>query len=336
MQKFFAEEVKDTVEKVSALGQGFRFVVLSDSHLDPQLPQWLARQKHSYENIRAVCHALQVDAIFHLGDILYARKLQDAEDFWTDENVDKWFAFTQEQLREANENAFFVAGNHDEKAVREPDRTKYYRRMVATQKERITGIVENEPYYYVDFPAKRVRCICLMSSYRENGERYLGFCPKQSKWLAQEALLAPDGWQILLFSHIYPGSISPWYPPKENNDEFARLLTAFQNKTQFVSPEFSADFSTAGTAKLVALFAGHSHADWVELPDRLPCAVVMVGCNHVHMPTDEPDWPLPEGSTVARRAYDTVTEDLWDLAVLGKDAIHTVRFGAGEDRCIEL
>lgn len=335
MQAYFVEEVKDTAQKVAALGEGFRFVVLTDSHLDPQIPQWLARQRESYENIGALCRQVQVDAIFHLGDILYANKLYDAEIFWTDENVDKWLAFTRQQLCAANENAFFVAGNHDERAVEEPNRAKYYRRMVAPQRQRITGIVENEPYYYVDFPEKKVRCICLMSSFREKGEKYYGFCPEQSRWLAREALLAPDGWQILLFSHIYPGPISRWYGTKENNDTFVRLLTAFQNKTTFVSPELSADFGNAGTARLAALFVGHSHADWVEQPGKIPCPVVMIGCNHVHMPTDEPDWPIPDGSTVARRAYGTVTQDLWDVAVLGEKQLHTVRFGAGDDRCIK-
>lgn len=336
MQPYFLEEVKDTVQKVSALGQGFRFVLLSDSHLDPQIPQWLARQQHTYENIRAVCREVQPHAIFHLGDLLYAANGDDAEAFWTDERVDEWFAFSRQQLLCACENSYFVAGNHDERAVDEPDRAKYFRRMVAPQRDRITGIVENQPYYYVDFPDHQVRCICLMSSYREKGEQYYGFYKEQMDWLSQNALQAPDGWRILLFCHIYPGQISPYSYTKDNVEEFIGLLHAFQRKESFTSPVFSGDFRQSTTAKLAALFVGHSHADWVQLPGRLPCPVVMIGCNHVHMPTLDPDWPIPADGSVAHREYDTVTEDLWDMVVLQEDVLRTVRFGAGEDRTIEL
>ena len=203
--------------------------------------------------------------------------------------------------------------------------------MVLPQRRRITGIVENEPYYYVDFPEKQVRCIFLMSSHQENGEQCYGMYKKQADWLSTDALQAPDGWKILLFSHVHPGPVGY---SKENIEEFVGLLWAFQEKTRFTSEVFSADFRNATSAKLAALFVGHSHVDWVEQPGRLPCPAVMIGSNCVHMPSAEKGWPMPDGAEVPRRIYGTVTEDLWDVVVVKDDGIHTVRFGAGEDRFI--
>ena len=71
MEKFFENEVKDTVQKLNQLKEEgcFCFNVVTDSHVSPTNPQWVARQWHTFQNIKAVNQGAEVDAIFHLGDI---------------------------------------------------------------------------------------------------------------------------------------------------------------------------------------------------------------------------------------------------------------------------
>jgi hypothetical protein len=47
---------------------------------------------------------------------------------------------------------------------------------------------------------------------------------------------------------------------------------------------------------------------------------------------------MPKGSSAPDRAYGTVTEDLWDAVVFnpGAHTIDLIRFGAGEDRHVDL
>jgi len=209
---------------------------------------------------------------------------------------------------------------------------------VEFQKDRITGCVKNEPYYYVDFADVKVRAICLMSNYREDGKDYYGVYKEQVDWLAQDALLAPDGWHILLFTHIGPveglGYVSH---SNDNITEFAAFLTAFQNKEKFASSVFSVDFRNAGTAKIVAMFVGHGHTDWILKPGILPCYLVETGSSLSHMPKRE-TWTMPADAVVPKREYNTVTEDIWDAVVFNpqKGTLDMIRFGAGDDRHIDL
>lgn len=340
MEQHFLLETEDTVRKLNSLQtpNTFSFSLITDSHIDPLNPKFVARQTHAYENMQAVHRQAQIDAIFHLGDIPWCCERPETREQWDTPTTEKWLNWTKEQLCKANANSFFVAGNHDAEWALEPEQAVYYRRMVEFQKERITGLVENKPYYYIDFPEKKVRCICLMSSFRENGECYYGYYPEQAKWLAEDALRAPDGWGIFLFTHIYPDDTSKYSGQKDNGKEFIRFLWAFHNKQRNDCPLFPADFTDAGTAKLIAMFIGHEHCDWIQAPGELPCYVVETGCNLTHVPRHGFGWGLPSGSTVQRRAYNAVEEDLWDTVVYDpeKQTLELIRFGAGGDRHISL
>ena len=69
-----------------------------------------------------------------------------------------------------------------------------------------------KPYYYVDFPEKRVRVIVLCSHFYEIDEelemyeKYDGFDMAQRRWFAGEALNAPEGYTALIVSHTIPNS----------------------------------------------------------------------------------------------------------------------------------
>lgn len=343
MENYFSAEVKDTVEKLKALREDgcFCFNVIADSHIAPTNPQWFGRQMHTFENVKAVNEGAPMDAIFHLGDVLgcvdgFTENF--AVKYWNEENVKEWFGIFKKEMTAANPNSYFVAGNHDNLKAGEPNRAEWYREMVEFQRDKITGLVPDEPYFYVDFEASKVRAICMMSNYREGEHKNYGIYPKQVEWMVNDALKAPDGWSILLFSHIYPVNAGVDSATQDNTEEFAGLMRAFQNKEKFESEVFSGDFTRGyGDAKIAAMFVGHGHVDWLSPPDALPFYVVETGSNHVHVP-DRSNWRMPDDAVVPPREYDTVTEDLWDAVVYNpkKGSIDVIRFGSGEDRHIEL
>lgn len=342
MENFFKAEIKDTVQKLNALKEDgcFCFNVITDSHVSPTNLQWLGRQQHTFENVKAVNNAAKVDAIFHLGDMLGCVDCiteNFAAKYWTEENVKEWFGIFKKELTDANPRSYFVAGNHDNLKAGEPNRENWYKEMVEPFKNKISGYQKGEPYFYVDFPESRVRAICLMSNYREGNHKNYGIYPKQVEWLVENALNVPNEWSILLFSHIYPANIGVGSAIQDNTEEFAGLLTAFQNKEKFESEVFSGDFRNSGNAKIVAMFVGHGHVDWVHAPDILPFWVVETGSNHVHVP-ERSSWDMPDDAVVPPREYNTVTEDLWDAVVYNpkKKTIDVIRFGSGEDKHIDL
>ncbi len=345
MQKFFECEAEDTIEKLNALKEEgcFCFNVITDSHVSPTNPQWIARQWHTFENVKAVNEGAKVDAIFHLGDLFgCVDGINEgfAVKYWDEENVKEWFGIFKRELTAANPNAFFVAGNHDNLKAGEPTRQSWYREMVEPVKDKLSGYREGEMYFYVDFPESSVRAICLMSNFRdgEKGEhKNYGIYPEQVEWLVNDALKVPNGWSILLFSHIYPANIGVDSATQDNTEEFAELLKAFQNKEKFESEVFSGDFRGYSDAKIVAMFVGHGHVDWLRAPKELPFWTIETGSNHVHEPTPD-NWRMPNDAVVPRREYGTVTEDLWDTVVYNpkKKTIDIIRFGSGEDRHIDL
>ncbi len=342
MQEFFKNEFKDTLNKLNSLYEDgcLCFNIITDSHVYPPYEEWLSRQWHTFENVEAINKAAKVDAIFHLGDMFWTNGSKETIDFWNTENLEKWMDVFKERLCAANPYTYFIAGNHDNEKCGEPNQESWHRRMVEFQKDKITGFVPDRPYYYVDFESAKVRAVCMLSNFREgehNQHKNYGIYPEQVEWLISDALKVPDGWSILLFSHIYPVNEGNDSAQQDNTEEFAGLIRAFQNKEKFQSDIWSADFSDYGNAKIVAMFVGHGHVDWLHGPDELPFYVVETAANHVHVP-ERSSWRMPEDAVVPPREYGTFTEDLWDTVVYNpqKGRIDIIRFGAGEDRHIEL
>ncbi len=340
METFFIKEVERTSKKIKELKKEgcFCFNVVADSHVYPPNPEWLARQNHTFENLKAQNENAPIDAMFHLGDLFWTDGQPEATAFWSKENVDKWFHIFFSEFKKANERSYFVAGNHDNVGCSEPERAYFYKEMIEPNRESITKTVKNEPYYYVDFPENSVRAIVLMSNYLEDGHKNYGIYSEQVAWLRDEALLAPSGYTIFLFSHIFPQNIGIDSAKKDNVDEFSAFLRAFNNREKNDCEKFPSDFSNLKTdAKIEALFVGHGHVDWIARPSALPFWTIETGANHVHVPS-RANWKMPEDCTVAERAYQTVTEDLFDTVVWNpkERTLDIIRFGAGEDRKIFL
>lgn len=333
MEEYFRKEAQLTAQTIAELKKegGFVFTLLADSHLNPTREQSVKKYEHTLENIAAVHKMADIDAIFHLGDIIFVNGSTVTSEYWTWERYHAVEQQLKDTLLACNPESFFVAGNHDGPGAIPAQPQQWYENMIAFHGDRVSS-VKDEGYYFVDFPEYRVRAICLMDTMRVDDEVFYGYQPDQLSWLARQALDIPEGYKVLLFSHI------TLHNGKQSNEivnrqELEGLLTAFQKKAVYQGELVQADFTGRKEGEISAIFGGHGHVQWSGFTENLPFRVVETPCNMVHMPHHSTSWNLTPGFVPAEREMGTVTEDLWDTVVFDtkNNCLHMVRFGSGED-----
>lgn len=327
----FKEEIDNTVRKLLKYRSPDRFIfnIVTDTHLFPDDRQSMARFEHSIENLCAVSAAVRPNCIFHLGDMLWWNPQVDNPTYWNEERTAGTLNYARSEFLSCNKNTFFVPGNHDGAGASEPNPSVWSRQMVDLHKSSVTHH-SGVGYYFVDFKEYKLRAVILMSCFKTPDGVHYGYFKDQLLWLCREALQVPKGYQILLFAHMTP--VGPTVGRFHNADLFCELMTAFSTRTVFRSADFSHDFKNA-EGSVSAMFVGHGHVDWSEKFSCLPCRVIETACNLLHVPQFG-KWPIPENGEPRPRAYGTVTEDLWDTAVLNMKTgqLDIVRFGSGADR----
>ena len=334
----FKEEIKRVTDKINKLKNEntFIFSIVTDIHLYP-MPYRTDNNLYysqSVENMRAVNSQTHHDILFHLGDVLGVGGFKVPPEYWTREKVEATLMRNRRDYENAFEKVYYVAGNHDGDFASVPIPDQWYRLMLAHQ-----GIeVKKEKdtiYYYVDFPEKKVRAICLMSSYHDGNGSYFGYDKPQLEWLCKEALMVPQGYKILVFSHISPIDV----PSRklDNVSDFRGVFEAYKNRTSFEGNRITVDFSDA-KGELVAHFGGHTHADWVAEKGAFPMRVIETASNLPHYA--ENDWKIQQGAISRMRNgnENDKTADLWDTVVydMKKNTLEIIRFGSGEDRRVVL
>ena len=183
------------------------------------------------------------------------------------------------------------------------------------------------PYYYVDDPVSRTRCIFLASERYEMEEehklfqKYHTFGLKQLKWL-EEALKPEAGWNVMIFSHAIPGSRfeTGVKPPSYMGYAIDKTLAILQKAVRDHGIHF------------VAWVCGHYGYD---------CEIQELAMNHIALGGLSafpcPGVEIPEARRQMERTVGTEMEDLWDAFVLKakERKLYIFRFGAGDDRVVD-
>ena len=154
------------------------------------------------EQLKILDETLHLDFLVHLGDILRGGSPEKISRRILREELAAWRDCI------ANGSLYVTQGEKD------GWRDESFRGQLVTgiMTERVwqqdTG---HAPYYYADAPESCTRLIFLHSCRCEyDGEnkmfrRYPEFAMEQLAWLKNQALEAPDGWNVLVFSHAIPG-----------------------------------------------------------------------------------------------------------------------------------
>ena len=173
------------------------------------------------------------------------------------------------------------------------------------------------PSYYEDVANGSLRLVFINSFSPLRQNRY-GFVKEQLGWFRHTLWTTPLGAKVLVFSHVPPvAEIHVWSDTILNGEEALQILEKFHRWRG---------------RPVLGWIHGHNHADLIYRKRAFP--VIGIGCAKLedfleHKPEGGVTWPREKG---------TRTQELWDLLLihLSKKSMDFLRFGAGEDRHVEL
>ncbi len=295
---YFQAETLLTVEKVwNCLldEEDLAFAVITDTHYVNN-GTW----ERSAYNLQQVVTRLPLNGIIHLGDLTDGI-LPIAQ---TKESVE----YVMADMKRTGLPVYFCCGNHDSNYF-------YNNPEKMTEREMSVYYLRKErPWYYVDYPAQKLRILYLYSfDYREK-IRY-GFPIEELEWIKETLEDMEDEWAVLVCSHVPPlPEIHFWSDQIRNGEALLEILEKYH----------------AEGKKVLAYVHGHNHGE--QIYTRRPFPIVSLGCNKMEDFQDR----KPRGSWTYTRRQGTVTEDLWDVMIVHADhsGIDFIRFGAGEDKHI--
>lgn len=330
----FLREIERVSERVNKLKNEntAAFVLVTDIHLAPLRPT--EYYTTSIENIKRIGENTGVDTLFHLGDTIGVCESTPGED-WRQVWVDATLRKDLRSFGSAVKNCYFVPGNHDGIFALPPN-PKVWGPMMLPKESANVHVHPEILSYYVDDPEHKVRYVCFMSSCSDDEQNvYYGYQPSVIRWLASEALCAPDGYSIFFFTHIAPCDFDA-KDIKVGKSEMFDLVKAFCEKSVFKMGDYTVDYS-GNRAYLICFFVGHGHVDWICDDERFPCPVIETASLLPHDPSLNPSWGRPKDSLGRARSDRDETLNCFDIVLFDSQTsdLNLIRFGAGEDRMLK-
>jgi len=306
IKDYFESEMEDTVSKVRALQTepNLTFFYITDIHA------YLVSGKEelyktSVNNMRYLLTEVPCDGVVNLGDSI--------DGYSTAAIAKNYGNMITKEFRKIGVPYYYAIGNHDDNRYHSDSTSE---RLAASDRYQIlvsaSKRVVPDQYglnFYVDYPEFKIRMIFL------NGVSNYGysFSANTCTWFSNVALDTPEGYGILVNTHISP--FSAWNYSQTNPTNGATIKSAMD--------------SYAITKDVIGLICGHNHVDAVF---SAPYPGATLGCNKFTSTNGDPsNWP--EGAVIAQRETGTYTEDLWTVVVVRPNSgkINLVRFGAGSD-----
>lgn len=299
------------------------FPIVTDTHYDSGNDDNARRTLDTFKNLKALTKQISFDGIIHLGDVLTYNPTYDTED-----KVDASNQFVLSLMKECSNDVYVVPGNHDGINGGVPQTQNYstYGRINAKTVVRIF----DKPYYYADISYAKLRFVFLATNENDNGNNVWGCSNGQLLWFENTLKSTPNDYNIMLFSHIGTFDTNDF---RTNRDEVCNLINAYNAN--------SGDFSLKA-GKILAWVTGHEHLDCI-LPTKasginIPQITSQCSLLSGWTPTESYPYIYPYGWKVHVREDGKISQDCWDVMVYVPDEekIYFVRFGAGEDREIDL
>lgn len=351
VRDFFEDEVTETANTVLYHSDApcLSMCIVTDTHdysvVDSSHPNNQRWVKDTLSNVKAVNNGVYVDGIAHLGDLLITGD-EGATQIVSQQIMNS----IQRSLCDSNDRVYMVPGNHDGFEGHGPSTDAQNYNWLSKFNERYVVREGNNPYFYVDVDKPKLRLVFLATSncVETGGGSYNmfnGLLKEQLIWLGQTAFDVDDGRNIIIFSHI--GIQSSDFT--RNPIPVKGLCNALYNHTSYdvyyynnsgvpdPEPLYSVDFSTIPNSNIIVWQCGHAHYDRF-VPSNVsgvPFPVVITTCSLLQ---NKDPGTLPSGAVAPSRTDKTVTQDAWDIMVYRPDEekIYYVRFGAGEDRELNL
>ena len=291
-------EIGDTVRKIRERRRegDLLFFLLSDTHYGAG-----CRWDDTLYSLKKTAEETAPDGVIHLGDLTDGITPL----FQTLRYADRVIG----GLRSLGVPVHLCIGNHD---------MNYFRgnpEVMTEEQCAVHYLGQRSGCRVLDFPDQRLRTIFLDSFSPFRRERY-GFSAREVLWLCGRLLDAPDGFRILVLSHVTPAAeMHVWSRRILNGDIALRLLKVLGNR---------------GNRRVLGWICGHNHADQFLKKHSVP--IVAVGCGKPEDFTDH----KPYGSVTYPREIGTASQELWDALLIGRDGrMEFIRCGAGRDRRLQ-
>lgn len=200
---------------------------------------------------------------------------------------------------------------------------------------------DNGTYFYIDYPQRKTRFICLNSqdiTYHVGDDYFSTDTPaknpmkehwystEQLEWLA-DVLDSSDGMNIIISTHVPPTTMNITGCDAENDDILRGIISAYCNKSTYSSGDISVNYASA-SGTVVGIFSGHKHFDYTD-NSTLPCPIIIT-TTAGNAPQEDPD------GNKAVRTYGTVNETAFDVVTVDTSGktIYFTRIGNGSDRVV--
>lgn len=268
-----------------------------------------------------------------------------------------------------------MMGNHDDNCyhIYSGDRTYHLDRIISELdwSQNITDRYgpqslkhdENNPdsrYFYYDIEGKKTRIICLDAIDYDcvtdesgmitqlipkgnndfyTGASYWGYSAEQVRWVANQALQMPEGWDCIFMSHMGIDYDTNCYGgPVGYGTQLRKLIESYQKKQEYQDAEIGTVDFRQSTGKVLAYQFGHMHTELVTYSEDIDLWQISTATPNLNqysmnaykdgfassnINNKELDWRY------YRRAYDTVSEFCFDAMSVNRDVLYKYPFGAG-------
>ena len=354
LKDIFREEMDLTIKSIREHTQGtcIVFNIITDNHIK-EGDAFKRQTSDTFNNLKYLNKKVYSNAIVHLGDIL-DKTLYDNNNYDDLHLV----GIMEEYLNNLGEinKLYSINGNHDGTMAND-FRVSLWE--AASMRREYSSIHREmgKPYYYVDYPQTKIRCIFLATPDEIDGNIVFGYSDRELTWIANVALNVEDGWDVLFFAHMAP--FFTWYlhyyqgndgSGIVNHKKFENICKAFNNHTIYTDDDINVDFS-GSTSQIRIYICGHAHGDstvasgesingkdehgkdYVTI-NNMPCPVVTLAAATINATSAMSNYNANAPSRTDR----TVTQECWSTFVYRRDEnkCYIIRFGAGEDMTIEL
>lgn len=355
----FEVEMTKTVASINEVATNECLIlnILTDNHISSQARNQQANNA-TIDNLTSLNQRVHSDGVVHMGDII-AQSLETSNGF-SDDTLYTIMSDYMQKLSRVNPHVFFINGNHDGKKANRFYQDRWLDIATPIQGDYIKRH-SSAPYFYYDFPEKKVRCVflALPDCYpNPTSAPIYGYTNRLLEWLKDEALAVNDGTDVILFGHIpvfHANYITNGI--MQNRETFEAMCRAFNDHTAYKDKNIEVDFTKLTNSRILCYISGHAHSDLIAEPgwsyegtrivsasvsepftynNNMPCHVVVIGRNSYD--GDAPLTKTSNGGVVYARNSNDASMDLWDTMVYNPRTrtIHFIRFGAGVDRTIEL
>ena len=313
-------ECESAIERAPT-DQQLGYIFFTDAH-------WGRNQKHSPAIIKHIIDYTPIEQVLFGGDVntSYTETVEGTLDIGN--QFQNAFNFLGPHL-------YCLFGNHDDNTTGQITATERHlteEQVYAYLQSQMTDVVFGDYYnFYYDDVISKTRVICLDTG-RYYNQSFLSNLPNTAKFVVDVLSSTPEGWHIVVASHIWTSLISFETGEQKESAVIRPIIAILENYNMRAKSSFSYggmtidyDYSNAG-AIVEYCIGGHTHADGVVYSkEGLP--LIISACDGQQEVAG--GVPFTTG-TINEQCITIVVNDYHEKIV------HMYRIGRGVDRDVDM